>query len=53
MTQCDVAAGAKCVDLIGTYMCRCPKGTDGDGFKLIPRLRSEGRGGFVGSLVQR
>ena len=30
--QCDTAAGAKCVNLVGSYACECPKYTTGDGF---------------------
>jgi hypothetical protein len=30
--QCDVGAGAKCVNTQGTYTCACPKHTSGDGF---------------------
>eukprot|EP00547_Thalassionema_nitzschioides_P013779 CAMPEP_0194246210 /NCGR_PEP_ID=MMETSP0158-20130606/14660_1 /TAXON_ID=33649 /ORGANISM="Thalassionema nitzschioides, Strain L26-B" /LENGTH=920 /DNA_ID=CAMNT_0038982061 /DNA_START=43 /DNA_END=2805 /DNA_ORIENTATION=- len=33
--QCDVEAGAKCVNTIGSYKCRCPEHTNGDGFKTI------------------
>lgn len=33
--QCDIKAGATCVNTIGSYKCRCPKYTAGDGFKPI------------------
>ena len=35
VAQCDVDAGAKCLDLAGSYSCQCPDGTTGDGFKKI------------------
>ncbi len=53
VAMCDREAGATCRDAIGTYACRCPEGTEGDGFRPIPRLRSDGRGGFAGALVPR
>lgn len=30
--RCDVEAGAKCVNTVGSYTCECPKFTQGDGF---------------------
>lgn len=33
--QCDTKAGATCVNTIGSYQCRCPEYTAGDGFKAI------------------
>jgi hypothetical protein len=30
--QCDRAAGAKCLNTIGSYSCQCPRNTSGDGF---------------------
>jgi hypothetical protein len=39
------------MDEIGTYTCKCPEGTEGDGFLPIARLRPDGRGGFSGMMV--
>lgn len=30
--QCDEAAGAKCINTIGSYACQCPAQSSGDGF---------------------
>ena len=51
VAMCDTEAGAQCIDEVGTYACRCPKGTEGDGFKPILRLAPNGKGGFAGSMV--
>jgi hypothetical protein len=51
VAMCDVDAGAQCMDEIGTYTCKCPEGTEGDGFLPIARLRPDGRGGFSGTMV--
>ena len=51
VAMCDTEAGATCVDQSGTYSCKCPKGTEGDGFVPIGRLRPDGKGGFSGSMV--
>ena len=49
VAQCDVDAGAKCLDLAGSYSCRCPDGTAGDGFKKIESgLEPEGYNGGSG-----
>jgi len=53
VAMCDVESGAVCKDEIGTYSCLCPEGTEGDGFRLIPRLKPDGKGGFIGSMVPR
>ena len=53
VSMCDVDAGAACLDEIGTYTCQCPEGTEGDGFLPIPRLRPDGKGGFVGTMIPK
>lgn len=30
--RCDIDAGAKCTNTVGSYACECPKFTTGDGF---------------------
>jgi hypothetical protein len=32
VVQCDTAAGAKCLNTVGSYACQCPRNTSGDGF---------------------
>ena len=53
VAMCDVDAGASCKDIIGSYSCQCPEGTEGDGFLPISRLRSDGHGRFVGSMIPK
>lgn len=53
VAMCDVESGAQCVDEIGTYTCKCPMGTEGDGFLPIARLRAREGGGYSGILVPR
>jgi len=33
--QCDTIAGAKCVNTFGSYECKCPEHSKGDGFKKM------------------
>jgi hypothetical protein len=49
--MCDYEAGATCRDEVGTYACVCPVGTEGDGYRPIPRLRPDRRGGYAGVMV--
>ena len=51
VAMCDGESGAMCADEIGTYSCKCPVGTEGDGFLPIPRLKPDGKGGYVGSMI--
>jgi hypothetical protein len=39
--QCDRAAGAKCVNTIGSYSCQCPKSSSGDGFLALATFSAE------------
>ena len=51
VAMCDVDAGARCIDEIGTYSCRCPEGTEGDGFLPNARLKPSDGGGYSGLTV--
>ena len=51
VAMCDYDAGASCRDEIGTYTCVCPVGTEGDGYRPIPRLRPDGKGGYAGGTM--
>ena len=51
VAMCDVDAGAQCVDEIGTYSCKCPEGTEGDGFLPIAQLKPSHGGGYSGLTV--
>ena len=39
--KCDVEAGARCVNKIGSYTCQCPRFTTGDGFQVIGSVEVE------------
>ena len=53
IAMCDYDSGASCVDEIGSYTCKCPRGTEGDGFLPIARLKPDPdtKGGYSGSMV--
>ncbi len=46
--RCDVAAGAKCVNTVGSYTCQCPPHTEGDGFLKGVSFESSSPPGFQG-----
>ena len=50
--QCDITAGAVCENTNGSYTCRCPEYTSGDGFKFISSVKKDdGDGHFIGGPV--
>ena len=52
VAMCDFDSGAVCSDEVGSYTCICPKGTEGDGFLPIARLKPDSvKGGYSGSMV--
>jgi hypothetical protein len=48
--QCDTEAGAVCKNTNGSYTCKCPKYTSGDGFKFISTIQNKD-GNFIGGPV--
>lgn len=47
--KCDEAAGATCVNVVGSYTCECPPFTSGDGFLPIPAIKNDSNGYFIGA----
>lgn len=48
--QCDTKAGAVCENTNGSYTCKCPKYTSGDGFKFMSAVQVKGDK-FIGAPI--
>jgi len=47
LPKCDFASGAKCKNMNGSYTCRCPRYTHGDGFLPISNFEKDSEGNFI------
>jgi len=49
--SCDVGAGAVCQNTDGSYTCKCPRFTSGDGFKFMSSIQRDKTGNYVDAPV--
>ncbi len=45
--HCDVEHGATCVNTIGSYTCKCPRYTSGDGFQFMSSIKVDDGGNYI------
>ena len=49
--NCDVEAGAVCQNTDGSYTCKCPRFTSGDGFKFMSSIQPDKAGNYIDAPV--